>query len=71
MFFLFLCGSRTAATREIRNDSVKQDTGFGVFPHNIYKYRSRKAGDAITKLPKAISKANKKQQLSYPVEKKP
>ncbi len=30
---------RTAITKEVRNYSVEQDTGYSVFAHNICKYR--------------------------------
>ncbi len=30
---------RTAITKEIRNYSVEQDTGYGSYPHNTCKYR--------------------------------
>lgn len=30
---------RTTITKEIRNYSVEQDTGYSVFPHNTCKYR--------------------------------
>ena len=30
---------RTTITKEVRNYSVEQDTGYSVFPHNTCKYR--------------------------------
>ena len=33
-----LSRDRTTITKEIRNYSVEQDTGYGNYPHNTYKY---------------------------------
>ena len=60
-----LSRDRTTITKEIRNYSVEQDTGYGNYPHNTCKYRKgcrrkRCAGQMTVSIPwlRSVSSVN-------------